>query len=190
MSSDLIRSKKNILVVGGTSTGKTTFVNACIAEMVASCPGDRIIGVEDTRELICTAPNSVMMRSTIDISMNDLLKSVLRMTPDRILCGEVRSKEAKALLEMWSTGHPGGASTVHGESAQEGLGRVHRLALEALSGGGGNELIPYVVAQAINLVVFIKKVDDSPAKRRVTEVLRVDGFDPKTHQYLTSQVKG
>lgn len=187
-----IRMKKNILVVGGTASGKTTFLNACIAEMVALCPKDRIICAEDTREVICTAANKEMLRSTLDISMNDLLKSALRMTPDRILCGEVRDKEAYALLEMWNTGHDGGLATVHGTTAARGLGRIQRLAYGGLQHGAGGEFIPQVVAEAIHVVVFIKKVDESicPAKRRVTEVLRIDGFDPQTQQYLTSPVKG
>src|SRR5262249_55295823 len=106
-----VQAHQNILVVGGTSSGKTTFVNALIAQMVLADPGERFVILEDTREIQCAAKNSVQYHTSVAVSMTDLLRATLRMRPDRILVGEVRGPEALDLLMAWNTGHEGGAAT-------------------------------------------------------------------------------
>lgn len=162
-----VQNRKNILVVGGTGTGKTTLLNAIINEVAKT--GDRLAIIEDTQELQCTAPDRVFMRSKDGVAdMQDLLKSTMRARPDRIVVGEVRGGEALTLLKAWNTGHPGGCASCHANSAYQGLTRVMSLAQEAVSGQVSQELI----AEAINMVVYIERV---PGGRKVKEIIEVDG---------------
>ena len=111
-----VGDRKNILVAGGTSTGKTTLVNAILAEVAKT--GDRVVLIEDTRELQCAAPNLVALRTNEGAaSLSDLVRSALRLRPDRIPIGEVRGAEALDLPKAWGTGHPGGVGTLHAGSA-------------------------------------------------------------------------
>ena len=122
-----IREHQNILVIGGTQSGKTTVTNGLIHEMTCSCPHERIIIIEDTGEIQCAARNAVLYHTTAQVTMTKLLKAVMRMRPDRILVGEVRGAEALDLLMGWNTGHPGGIATLHADSAREGLTRLSSL---------------------------------------------------------------
>ena len=149
---EAVSSRKNILVVGGTGTGKTTFVNAVINEMKILTPKHRLIILEDTREL----------------SMQDLLKITMRQRPDRIIIGEVRGKEALDMLKAWNTGHPGGVCTVHANDARAGLLRIEQLISE-VSQSSMRELI----AEAIDVVVFL--VRDSHIGPKLSELIAVDG---------------
>ena len=108
-----VRAHRNILVIGGTGSGKTTLVNAIINEMVIQDPTERVFIIEDTGEIQCAAENYVQYHTSIDVNMTALLKTTLRMRPDRILVGEVRGPEALDLLMAWNTGHEGGAATLH-----------------------------------------------------------------------------
>ena len=101
-----VKSRQNILVVGGTGSGKTTLTNALLAEIANE--DHRILILEDTRELQCAAKDCVSLRTQASVSMRDLVRSTLRLRPDRIVVGEVRGGEALDLLKAWSTGHPGG----------------------------------------------------------------------------------
>jgi type IV secretion system protein TrbB len=126
-----VRERKNVLVAGGTSTGKTTLVNALLAEIATT--GDRIVLIEDTRELQCAAPNLVALRTKDGAaSLSDLVRSSLRLRPDRIPIGEVRGAEALDLLKAWGTGHPGGVGTLHAGSAIGALRRLEQLIQEAV----------------------------------------------------------
>lgn len=126
-----VRNHDNILVAGGTSTGKTTLTNALLA--VAATTNDRIVLIEDTRELRCDAANVLYLRTAPGITMGDLVRSSLRLRPDRIPVGEVRGAEALDLLKAWGTGHPGGIGTIHAGSAIGALHRLEQLILEAPS---------------------------------------------------------
>ncbi|MGC4252921.1 MAG: P-type conjugative transfer ATPase TrbB [Sphingobium sp.] len=126
-----VRNRRNVLVVGGTGTGKPTLTNAIIRYMAEAAPQDRIAIIEDTGELQCTAENAVLMRSVDHVDLTRLLKATMRSRPDRILVGEVRDGAALALLKAWNTGHPGGAATVHANSAPAGLIRMEQLVAEA-----------------------------------------------------------
>ena len=165
---DAIKIRENILIAGGTSSGKTTFTNALLAEGVFS--QDRIVILEDTRELNCLASNKVQLRTHLDATcLQDLVRSTLRLRPDRIIVGEVRGGEALDLLKAWNTGHPGGITTLHANSAHGALKRLEQLTLEA------TRHIPFdLIAQTIDVVVFMSRADGA---RRVEEALRVLGFD-------------
>lgn len=173
---DAIESHKNILIVGGTGSGKTTFANALIDAMVQNNVNERIVIMEDTNELQCTAPNSVILRSNEHTSINRLLRATLRLRPDRILVGEVRGGEALELLKGWNTGHPGGIATIHADSASQGLQRLEDLLSEATP-----NVNKAMIASTINVVVFIKK---NPTGRKIEEVIQVTGYDSKSNQYL------
>lgn len=126
-----VSARKNILVAGGTSTGKTALTNALMAEVAKS--SDRVVLIEDTRELQCSAPNLVALRTKDGVvSLSDLVRSSLRLRPDRIPIGEVRGAEALDLLKAWGTGHPGGIGTIHARSALGALRRLEQLIQEAV----------------------------------------------------------
>jgi type IV secretion system protein VirB11 len=161
--------RKNILIVGGTGSGKTTLTNAVINYMVDVCPDDRFVIMEDTRELQCTAKNAVLMRSVDQADMTRLLKATMRLRPDRILVGEVRDGAALALLKAWNTGHPGGAATLHANSAAAGLIRMEQLVAEAT-----HAPMQSLIGEAVDLIVSIERHAGS---RRINEVLQVTGHD-------------
>lgn len=147
---DAVANRRNIVVVGGTSSGKTTLVNALLAEVANS--GDRVIVLEDTLELHCAAEDCVSLRTKPGIaSLADLVRSTLRLRPDRIIVGEVRGPEALDMLKAWNTGHPGGITTLHANSAEAGLTRLEQLIQEAVI------TVPRrLIAEAIDVVVFLK----------------------------------
>jgi len=126
-----VEKRRNVLVAGGTSTGKTTLVNALLAEVAKTT--DRVVLIEDTRELQCKSPNLVALRTKDGVaSLSDLVRSSLRLRPDRIPIGEVRGAEALDLLKAWGTGHPGGIGTIHAGSALGALRRLEQLIQEAV----------------------------------------------------------
>ena len=163
-----VRDRRNILVAGGTSSGKTTLANALLAE-VAECD-ERVILIEDTRELQCAAPDCVALRTRRGaVTLADLVRSTLRLRPDRIIVGEVRGAEALDMLKAWNTGHPGGIATVHANSARSALYRIEQLAQEAVV------TVPRrLIAEAIDLVVFIA---GRGASRRIETIAEVTGLD-------------
>ncbi len=169
-----VAERSNVLIVGGTSSGKTTLANALLAEMAAL--GERIILIEDTRELQCPAPDTVALRTRAGtVSISDLVRSTLRLRPDRIVVGEVRGGEALDMLKAWNTGHPGGIATIHANGAAAALRRLEGLVQEAVV------TVPrHLIADAIDIVVFIA---GRGRFRRIGEVVRVDGLDPVTAEY-------
>jgi P-type conjugative transfer ATPase TrbB len=177
--------RDNILIAGGTSTGKTTLANALLAEMASL--DERVILIEDTRELQCPAPDTVALRTrpknsagTGSVTMADLVRSTLRLRPDRIIVGEVRGPEALDMLKAWNTGHPGGIATVHANSALLALHRIEQLVQEAVV------TVPReLIAGAIDLVVFIA---GRGLDRRVTTIARVDGLDARGGYALTDLI--
>ncbi|MHB1668941.1 P-type conjugative transfer ATPase TrbB [Thiomonas sp.] len=159
---DAVADRRNILVSGGTGTGKTTLANA-ILEAVARVSRDhRIVVIEDTRELQVNAENVVFLRTSDNTDMTKLLRATMRLHPDRIVVGEVRDGSALALLKAWNTGHPGGVGTVHANDASAALTRVGQLIQEA-----GVPPNPELIAEAVNVVVSIRRAIEG---RRVEEV--------------------
>ena len=165
---DAITSRANILVAGGTSTGKTTLTNALLAEVAKS--SDRVVLIEDTRELQCLTPNLVALRTKDGVaSLSDLVRSSLRLRPDRIPIGEVRGAEALDLLKAWGTGHPGGIGTIHAGSALGALRRLEQLIQEAVV------TVPRaMIAETINLIAVLS---GRGSARRLSELARVEGLD-------------
>lgn len=161
--------RRNILVAGGTSSGKTTLANALLAEMAHL--DERVILIEDTRELQSPAADTVALRTRAgSVTMADLVRSTLRLRPDRIIVGEVRGGEALDMLKAWNTGHPGGIATIHANSAASALLRVEQLIQEAVV------TVPRrLIAEAIDMVVFIA---GRGSARRVDTIARVTGLDP------------
>jgi len=164
-----VRDKLNIVIAGGTSTGKTTLANALLDEVART--GDRVLILEDTRELQCLAPDQVALRTKPGVaSMSELVRSTLRLRPDRIVVGEVRGSEALDLLKAWCTGHPGGIATVHAGSAAGALHRLEQLIQEVVV------TVPRpLIAEAVDVVAFIAGRGTS---RRVREIARIDGLGP------------
>lgn len=183
-----LRSRSSILIAGGTSSGKTTFTNALLAE--AALMDDRVVILEDTRELRCAARNSIALRTHRDTAkLTDLVRSTMRLRPDRIIVGEVRGGEALDLLKAWNTGHPGGITTLHANSAEAALGRLEQLVSEATHANPSA-----LIAEAIDVIVFMARRD---GVRRVEQALRVTGltvegyaFAPLAIPQLTHQSKG
>lgn len=163
-----IRTRQNILVVGGTQSGKTTLTNGLLQELGTSVgSAQRVLTIEETRELRCTVPNHVALRTTETVDTTRLVRTALRLRPDRIIVGEVRGAEALAMLKAWNTGHPGGIATVHANDARAGLIRLEQLVQEA-----NVPPQPALIAEAIDLIVVIVR---TPAGRKITEIARVRG---------------
>lgn len=127
---EAIAERLNIVVSGGTGSGKTTLVNAVIHDMVSQCPDHRMVILEDTAEIRCDAENSVALHTSDTVDMARLLKSTMRLRPDRIIVGEVRDGAALTLLKAWNTGHPGGITTIHANNAAAVLRRLEHLTAE------------------------------------------------------------
>lgn len=179
---EAIVKRRNIVIAGGTGSGKTTLVNALIHEMVTlGHEAERFVIIEDTLELQCAARNALQLHTTDAADMTRLVKATMRLRPDRIIIGEVRGKEALALLKAWNTGHPGGITTVHANSGSAALLRLLNLVEEA--GVPGQ---PQLIAEAVNLLAFMDRT--SISGRRMTELLNVEGYNESTGFSLTPAV--
>jgi type IV secretion system protein VirB11 len=163
---------ENILVAGGTGSGKTTLVNAIIHLISAEMPHERLLILEDTAEIQCSAPNHVFKRTAEGVTLQRLLRSTLRYRPDRIFVGEVRGGECLDLLKAWNTGHPGGVATVHANDAKGGLIRLENLAAEVTPAP-----MQKTIASAIGFIVFIAKTGAPGSGRQIQELLRVIDHD-------------
>jgi len=162
-----VMQRRNLLVAGGTSTGKTTLVNALLAEVAKT--EDRVVLIEDTRELQCLSPNLVALRTKEGVAtLSDLVRSSLRLRPDRIPIGEVRGPEALDLLKAWGTGHPGGIGTIHAGTAIGALRRLEQLIQEAVV------TVPRaLIAETIDLIAVLS---GRGAGRRLIELAAVEGL--------------
>jgi type IV secretion system protein VirB11 len=175
-----IIAHKNILVVGGTGAGKTTIANAILEEIGTLTPGDRVLVIEDTQELLLDSANSLSMLATTEFDQLKCLKVALRLKPDRIVVGEVRDGAAALpLLKSWNTGHPGGVSTLHANSAAEAFDRLEALVREATDAPQQR-----MIGSAVDLVISI--VNDPVQGRKVQEVAVVNGYE--NGRYLLTQV--
>jgi type IV secretion system protein VirB11 len=180
-AADVIRGavaeRRNILIIGSTGSGKTTLANAVLEEISTQHREQRVVIIEDTVELQCAAPNHVALKTSESADMTRLLRTTMRLRPDRIVVGEVRGAEALALLKAWNTGHPGGLATVHANSAVAGLVRLEQLVAEA-----NVPPQPQLIAEAVDLLVSIVR---TPHGRRIQEIVRVDGYSAANGYALT-----
>ena len=172
-----VLARKNILVVGSTGSGKTTLVNAILDSLARLTPQDRVISIEDTTELQCPVKNYLDLRAVGHVTMLECLRACMRLKPTRIVVGEVRGAEAHTLLKAWNTGHPGGAATVHANDALSGLIRLESLVAEATSAPQQT-----LIAEAVDLVVFVDEESSVKAGRKVREVLLVTGYSNGNYQ--------
>ena len=172
-----IAARKNILTAGSTGSGKTTFTNAILDGIAEISPHDRVISIEDTTELQCSVANYVDLRAVGTVTMLDCLRACMRLKPSRIVVGEVRGAEAHTMLKAWNTGHPGGAATVHANDALSGLIRLESLVAEATSAPQQQ-----LIAEAVDLVVFIDEEAGLTAGRKVREVALVNGYRDGRYQ--------
>ncbi|PDS63118.1 P-type conjugative transfer ATPase TrbB [Rhizobium anhuiense] len=163
-----ISARLNIIISGGTGSGKTTLANAVIEEIVKSAPEDRLVILEDTAEIQCAAENAVLLHTSDTIDMARLLKSTMRLRPDRIVVGEVRDGAALTLLKAWNTGHPGGVATIHSNTAMSALRRLEQLTAEA-----SQQPMHEVIGEAVDLVISIER---TPRGRLVRDIIQVERF--------------
>ena len=179
---DYVLARKNILIAGGTGTGKTTLLNI-LGKFIP--PEERILLIEDTSEIQMEHQNLIRFEARQPqnglpaVSIRDLLKAALRHRPDRIILGEIRGGEAFDLLQLLNTGHSGSLSTVHATSAKQGLARFTSCVLQS-----GVDL-PYRaiktnIGDSLNLVV---QLEMRPGRRFVSEVLEIHRYDPDADEY-------
>lgn len=169
----VVCGKSNFLIAGGTSSGKTTFFNALLKKLSTE---DRVIIIEDTRELKVEVPNTVRLEAKISrdvrVTQRDLVKLSLRLRPDKIILGEVRDASAYDLLSALNTGHSGG-STIHANSAKEALSRLETLVLQAQV-GWPYEAIKKFISDTINYVIYLER--NKSGKRTIKEIKKITGY--------------
>jgi pilus assembly protein CpaF len=172
---DLVLARKNILVAGGTGSGKTSLLNALSREIPSH---ERIVTIEDARELVIQQPNWVALETVepyqegvAPVTIGDLVKNALRMTPDRIIVGEVRGEEAFYLLRALSTGHGGGFGTIHANSAEDALHQLQLLAQLGPIPGLSSDVVGRMVARAVDNVMYLRLSEDGV--RRIAEICTV-----------------
>ena len=187
-----IRRRMNVLICGGTGSGKTTLLNTCLREVSILTPFDRVGIIEDTPEIQCDVDNNFMIAQTTEVDIPQLLRTTLRLRPDRIWVGELRGKEAYTLLKALISGHPGGMASIHSDGAKEALYRFEQCLRESREIG---VLPKEQIACAINGIISIQKVTirkerngifENIIKRKVTAVRAITGYDAK-HDLYTDQ---
>jgi type IV secretion system protein VirB11 len=171
-----VAARSNILVSGGTGSGKTTLVNAILNHVIQLEPLARVVIIEDTGEIQCTADNYIQYHTSVEVGMTQLLRTTLRMRPDRIIVGEVRGPEALDLLMAWNTGHEGGVATLHANDAKAGLSRLAMLI--SMHPDSPRPIEP-LIGEAVQLIVHIAR---TPEGRRVEQILEISGY--RDGQYL------
>lgn len=177
-------NKKNILVSGGTSSGKTTFLNALIGYIP---PDERIITIEDTRELNVKVPNWVPLEANeqANITIRKLVKLALRYRPDRIIVGEVRGPEAFDFMRALNTGHDGGFGTMHANSALSALSTLETLILSTEGIDWPLESVRSQIGETFNFVLQLVR---EKGKRRLSEIMKLNHYDRERKQYVTENI--
>jgi P-type conjugative transfer ATPase TrbB len=168
-----VKARRNLVIAGGVGTGKSTLANAVLADISRQYPDERIIVLEDTVELQVSSLNVVAYRTSDEVDMRRLIRTTLRMRPDRVVVGEVRGAEALDLLVAWNLGHPGGLSTLHANGAADALPRLEML-VDMHPDAPRN--IARFIADARPVILHL--VRDPERGRKLWELLEVTGFGP------------
>ncbi|EHJ2437151.1 TPA: ATPase, T2SS/T4P/T4SS family [Salmonella enterica subsp. enterica serovar Bahrenfeld] len=172
-----VSQRKNILVVGGTGSGKTTLTNAILREIATLTPHDRVITIEDTLELQISVDNKLSLRTSKEADISELLRCCMRLHPNRIIVGEVRGREAYSLLKAWNSGHPGGIATLHANTASEALEKLsHYIFEEDVARSFSQETVGRMIANSVDLIIVIEYNSAFASKRKVTEICEVKGY--------------
>jgi len=177
-----VRERQNLIIGGGTGSGKTTLLNTLLSIIASRCPMDRVITIEDTLEIRSCSENFTNLHAKGEFTILDCLKWSLRIRPDRIITGEVRDKEANAMLKSWNTGHPGSLATIHASSAAKTLTRLENLVRESSVSVRNAKIL---IAEAVQVVVFMSAERDLelyPAGRSVREIKRVLDYSRGKYQ--------
>ena len=177
---EALKERKNIIVSGSTGSGKTTLVNALLLEMAKEAETERFVLLEDTYELRCEARNCLHLHTSSHVDLLALARATMRLRPDRIVVGEVRGAEAYTLLKVWNTGHRGGVTTLHANSAEGALTRLELLVEEA-----GAKEQRSLIGETIDVVLFVERTAKG---RKLAQILVVNGYDRESKQYLTEQL--
>ncbi len=179
-----LRERKNILLCGGTGSGKTTLAALLLQSLP---PEERLLIIEEALELRVNHPHALHLEARPpspdglgEVSVRTLLKNALRMRPDRIILGECRGAEAFELIQAWNTGHAGSLSTIHARSALDGLRRLESLALLSGVPLSGSTLKEWV-AHAVDVVVYLEKEGD---KRKIREIFEIQGLEGDVYRVL------
>lgn len=159
----LMLTRQNIVIAGGTGTGKTTFASALLARLARERPDERMVFLEDTRELVSHFQNTVRLLATPTNSLDRLLVSTLRLAPDRIILGELRTGAvALTLLKAWNTGHPGGLTTIHANSADEAFMRINVLLSEVTQ----NPQVQ-LITSTVGAVIYLERTNQKPQVKSI-----------------------
>lgn len=186
----IIKEKKNCIVAGGTGSGKTTLTNALLSLIPEH---ERIITIEDSRELQVTVPNLVNLLANpqVDITARELVKLAMRLRPDRLILGETRGDETYDLIRAFNSGHPGSMSTVHADNALLALSALEMLFQQSLPKDASMDtaLVREYIAQSINVVVFagkrIEQIDGcAVVVRKIEQIYQITGVENGKYQYL------
>ncbi len=181
----VILERKNLLIVGGTGSGKTTLANSILLELANLCPNDRLVIIQDMPELKCRHQNRQFLNSSEDsekTSMQNNLQTTLRLRPDRIIVGEVRGPVALDLIMAWGTGHPGGLCTIHAANTYEAMGRLELLISLNKQGIQVTNILRSFISIAVNVIIVIQRDPDSSV-RSITEVAELVKFDSQSETY-------
>lgn len=175
-----MRLGHNILIVGATGTGKTTFCNACLHELKNSTK--RILIIEDTPELICDSEDKVMMTTTEYVGFPKLLKSTMRLNGNIVILGEMRDGEAVIiLLKIWNMGAQGGLSTIHADNAQKGLRKLEQYAAEVSPASQVGSIL-----DSVHTVVCLQKRPDE--SNYISQVARLKDYDWENNHYILENI--
>jgi type IV secretion system protein VirB11 len=167
-----VTARQNIVIAGGTGSGKTTLANAVLAVIAAT--GHRIVTLEDTQELQCRAPNTLSLYTRSGVrTMRDLVIDTMRCRPDRIVVGEVRDGAALELCKAWVTGHPGGMATLHSSSVRQALTRLEQLVQEAVL-----HVPRPLIAEAVDMIIYMARTGHG---LRLDDIAAVEGYDHDTY---------
>lgn len=184
---ECIRKRKNVIVAGATGSGKTTFLNAVLKKLSEINPEHRLVILEDLPELQCSSDDVQYMTTSgnraTSVTMQDLVFMSMRLSPQRILIGEVRDKSAYDVLKAWNTGHPGGFCTIHADSCKDAFTRLELLVKEADTGSSTRD-IKSLIGSTVGAIISIQRIlKNGHTARSIEEIIAVNGYNTEADRY-------